>query len=228
MAGVDMTLSRGTDATSQPYGTNSNIRVGCLSMLKEVNYKLLEKFLSTERIGTYLCLADDNRQKTIDLYIENLKQCQIFYAKLHWLEIGLRNAINSQFSQKYGVEWFNNPHIGLNEKDKSQIQKAKNNLEKERKEFSNGNLVAELNFGFWVNLFNKHYDTLWRQCLRKVFTSQTGVLERKQLSKTLHPILKLRNRIAHYEPILDYDLPKIQQDIIDIVRLIEPNITELP
>lgn len=97
-----------------------------------------------------------------------------------------------------------------------------------QKLFTNGNLVAELNFGFWVNIFNLYYDTLWRHCLRQAFTPQTGSLERKQLSKNLHPILKLRNRIAHYEPILDYDLPKMQQDIIDIVRLIEPNITELP
>jgi len=193
-------------------------------MLKNADYKMLENFLSTERLHTYLRLAEGNERKAIDLYVENLRQCQIFYFKLHWLEIGLRNVINRQLSEKYGDQWFNNPRIGLNEKDKLQIQKAKNNLEKERKSLTNGNLISELNFGFWVNIFNLYYDTLWRHCLRQAFTPKTGVLERKQLSKRLHPILKLRNRIAHYEPIVDYDLPKIGQDIIDIVQLIEPNI----
>lgn len=197
-------------------------------MLKEINYELLEKFLSIERVNTYLRLADGNKQKAADLYIENLKQCQFLYAKLHWLEIGLRNAINRQLSQKYGNEWYNNPHIGLFEKEQSQLQKAKESLNRNRKNLTNGNMIAEINFGLWVNLFNSPYENLWRQCLRKAFTPQTGKLERNQLSKNLHPILKLRNRIAHYEPILDYDLPKMQQDIIDIVRLIEPNITKLP
>lgn len=98
-------------------------------MMKEINYELLEKLLSKERVNTYLRLADGNKQKATDLYLENLMQSQIFYAKLHWLKIGLRNAVNRQLSQKYGSEWYNNPNIGLNEKDKSQIQKAKNNLE---------------------------------------------------------------------------------------------------
>ncbi len=194
-------------------------------MLEEINYEALENFLSVDRMATYLRLANSNKEKAIVLYQENLKQCQIFYAQLHWLEIGLRNAINFQLSKKYGDAWFDNANIGLNEKDKSQIQKAKKNLEKEGKSVTNGSLVSAVNFGFWVNLFNLYYDTLWRHCLRQAFKPKTGSLERKQLSKRLHPILKLRNRIAHYEPILDYDLEKMQQDIIDIVHLIEPNIT---
>jgi hypothetical protein len=197
-------------------------------MLKHIDYETLAHILSAERLATYLRMAGGNNQKAADLYIENLKQCQVFYGKLHWLEIGLRNAMNRQLSQKYGIEWFNSPHIGLNEKDISQIQKAKEQLQKEEKPFTNSNVIAQLSFGFWVNLFNFPYDTLWRHCLRKTFAPQTGTLERKRVSGTLHPILKLRNRIAHYEPILGYDLPKMQQDMVDIVRWIEPNITELP
>jgi hypothetical protein len=65
---------------------------------------------------------------------------------------------------------------------------------------------------------------LWRFPLRKVFAGHTAKLERHEISKKLHPILKLRNRIAHYEPILGYDLPKAKKDIADIVHWIEPKI----
>lgn len=97
---------------------------------------------------------------------------------------------------------------------------------KEGKPLTNGSIIAQLSFGFWVNLFNYPYDTLWRHCLRKTFAADK--LERKQISGMLHPLLKLRNRIAHYEPILGYDLAKMQQDMVDIVCWIDPNMTALP
>jgi hypothetical protein len=197
-------------------------------MLKHLHYGTLARFLSEERLATYVRAAAENKEKAADLYIENLNQSRILYGKLHWLEIGLRNAMNRQLSQKYGEKWFDNQHIGLNEKDISQIAKAKEQLAKENKPLSNNNVIAQLSFGFWVNLFNYPYDTLWRHCLRRTFAPHTGTLERKRVSGLLHPLLKLRNRIAHYEPIIGYDLPKMQQDMTSIVRWIEPDITELP
>lgn len=196
-------------------------------MLK-LDYEMLAHFLSVERLTTYVRLAERNTQKAADLYIENLNKCQDFYAKLHWLEVGLRNAMNRELSQKYGVEWFDNPHVGLGLKEQGQIAKAKEHLARDKKPLSNGNMIAELSFGLWVNLFNSPYEKLWRYPLRKAFAGHNGKLERHVISKKLRPILKLRNRIAHYEPILHYDLPEIEHDIVDIVRWIEPNITELP
>jgi hypothetical protein len=198
-------------------------------MLKLLNYDALARFLSTERLATYLRMTANNSQKAADLYIENLKECQKLYEKLHWLEIGLRNAINRELSQKYGHEWFDNPSVGLGLKEQGQIAKAKEHLARDRKPLTNGNMIAELSFGLWVNLFNSPYERLWRFPLRNAFAGNTSTLERHTISGKLHPILKLRNRIAHYEPILGLNnLPQMQQDMVDIVRWIEPNITELP
>lgn len=197
-------------------------------MLGPIDYETLARFLSPERLTTYLREAQEDKQKAIDLYIENLNQCRILYGQLHWLEIGLRNAINRELSHRYGHDWYDNPQTSLNEKDTSQIQKAKAQLAKENKPHTNSNIVAQLSFGFWVNLFNPYYDKLWRHCLRRTFAPQAGPLERKKISGALHPILKLRNRIAHYEPILGYDLTALKQEIVDIVSWIEPNINELP
>jgi hypothetical protein len=196
--------------------------------MRNIPHNILESFLSSDRLGGYLRIAGGNHAKAVELYLENLNQCQIFYTRLHWLEVGLRNAMSKQLSFKYGAEWYDNPHAGLEYIEQQQILKAKDMLEKDSKPINNSNLVAALNFGLWVNLLNSPYENLWRLCLRKAFAGHTATLQRKEIRKLLHPMLKLRNRIAHYEPILGYDLPKAEKDIVDIVRWIEPTIVELP
>jgi len=185
-------------------------------------YRLIERFLSTDRLTTYLHMAGGNHDQAVGLYLNNLHQCQRFYAGLHWLEIGLRNAINKQLSDTYGVEWYNSPVLALANKECEQIEKAKNRLIRENKPITNGSLIAELSFGFWVNLFNAPYDSLWRYGLRKAFAVADQSLQRKQVSSALHPILKLRNRIAHYEPILRLDLESLWLDMDKVIQWIEP------
>jgi hypothetical protein len=129
-----------------------------MSNAMHLSFDLLEHFISPERLNTYVRLANGNKEKAADLYIENLNQCQIFYTTLHWLEIGLRNAMNRELSGKYGLEWFDDPYVSLGEKEKAQIIKAKEHLIRDRKPLTNGNIVAELSFGLWVNLFNFPYE----------------------------------------------------------------------
>src|SRR5476649_2747439 len=107
-------------------------------MLKVMDYETLAHFLSAERLATYLRIGGGDKHKAAELYIENLNQCRILYGKLHWLAIGLRNAINRQLSQKYGSAWFDNPLMGLGEKEQTQIQKAKEHLTRDKKSLTNG------------------------------------------------------------------------------------------
>ena len=77
--------------------------------MPHIRFTLLEDFLSAARLSTYLRLAQGNKEEAADLYIENLNQCQIYHTRLHWLEIGLRNAVNRQLSNRYGEDWYNSP-----------------------------------------------------------------------------------------------------------------------
>lgn len=195
--------------------------------MSHIDFTLLEGFVSTERLGTYLRLAGNDREKAANLYLENLNQCQVFHTRLHWLEIGLRNAMNRQLSTRFGRQWYDNASVRLGTIEQQQIQKAKDTLVRDRKPLNNPDIVAAMNFGLWVNLFNKPYENLWRICLRKAFPNCPTTLTRKQFREKLHPILRLRNRIAHYEPILYHDLAQAKQDIVDIIRWIEPNMPDL-
>jgi len=202
--------------------------MGVCQAMQHIKFDILENFLSPERLSTYLRLADGNKEKATDLYMENLNQCQVFHTRLHWLEIGVRNAMNRELSKTFGKAWHDNPKVILGDIERNQIAKAKENLAKDNKPIHNPDIIAALNFGLWVNLYNKPYEELWRKCLFRAFAHNPAQLTRKQIREKLHPILRLRNRIAHYEPILGYSLPKMKQDIIDIVQWIEPSITEFP
>jgi hypothetical protein len=63
-----------------------------------------------------------------------------------------------------------------------------------------GKIVAELPLGFWVNMTGNHYDDLWRQSLYKAFPIAS--VRRQIIHWRLDTIRRLRNRIAHHEPIL--------------------------
>ena len=196
--------------------------------MQKIQRDIIEKFLSAERLNKYTIVADGNHERAVDLYLENLNKCQNLYIKLHWLEVGLRNTINRQFLITYGSNWFDNPKISFEEIELQKIRKTKEILNKERKIPNNSNMVSTLSFGFWVNLFNSPYEKLWRICLHRAFIYDGTPFDRKELRKKLHPILKLRNRIAHYEPIIiNHDLPKLEQYINDIIYWIEPNMKGL-
>lgn len=77
-----------------------------MSNVAPPSYDLLEHFLSAERLNTYLRMAGGDKTKAAGLYLENLRQCQRFYAGLHWLEVGLRNAINRELTICHGATWY--------------------------------------------------------------------------------------------------------------------------
>ncbi len=185
-----------------------------LSCIK-INYKMYEKletYLSRERLNKYLELADGNKEKAIKLYELNIIFSHSFYVILQFIEIGLRNKINKSLIKCFGDEWYLNNELlfGENkEKGISTIEKINKTIEKikerkiEKKKESiitNGDIVSWLDFGFWTNIFCGNYaNTIWSQCLKYEFKE----FKRKELHSKLNKIRILRNRIFHYEPIIN-------------------------
>ena len=65
--------------------------------------------------------------------------------------------------------------------------------------------------------------TLWRPALRRAFPHRSP-LTRKQAHRPLNGLRKLRNRIAHHEPILARDLLGDHQRILDVTGWISPGV----
>lgn len=83
-----------------------------------------------------------------------------------------------------------------------------------------GKVIAELPFGFWRYLSVKRHDQrLWIPYLHKAF--RPGVARRDEPIKRLH---RLRNRVAHHEPLLNIDLLARCDDVLTLAGLILPEL----
>ena len=94
------------------------------------------------------------------------------------------------------------------------------------KEPTPGRIVAALTFSFWTAMFGKDYETLWQTTLHRIGRPDGKGLKRKDFSGPLAPIRTLRNRIAHHEPIITWDLPKHHGRIIELTGWLSPSAAE--
>lgn len=190
--------------------------------------------LSVARIGTYEVaagiidpatgLADPSSIKALELYSWNALVSGAFLMPLHICEVVIRNAVADALEAKYGTMWPwsssfelslpNNP-VGFN--PRKDLQRARQGVG------TTGKVIPELTFAFWQKLFTARYDgRLWNAYLPIVLPNiGAGVAlnvarARQQVYDDLEHIRRLRNRIAHHEPIIARDL---QADFQRIYKL---------
>lgn len=72
-------------------------------------------------------------------------------------------------------------------------------------------------------MFSPVYEDLWQTALHRIASRETGKgLRRKDLATPLTQIRVLRNRVAHHEPILHWNLPKHHKAIFQVTRWLSP------
>lgn len=184
------------------------------------NLSELERTLSTDRLRPYQVSVDGSIELAIRLYEQNTLLAESLYGILQGLEISLRNTIHGQLASDFGgAEWYD--VLKLEPEQVAMLRKAKDGLSKEGKPLDSGRIVAELSFGFWTGLTGPKYDALWRDHLVKIFPRRP--VQRVEVQTRLNSIRKLRNRIAHHEPILfSGRLQKYVNQIFDTISWISP------
>jgi hypothetical protein len=169
--------------------------------------------LSVDRFATYLQWAGNDSALAERLYSYNVQLSADFYSSLHMLEIALRNSTDSSLINAYGRDWLDNSKILTESYQHQCVQEARKSLIKENREGSHSQMVAELNFGFWSSLYGKKSHHLWGK-LRPIFNTQG--LQRTLIAQKLRDLRRLRNRIAHYEPILAQPIVHLHEDILKL------------
>lgn len=192
--------------------------------------------LSAARIGTYEVAAgivdavtglpDPNSTKALELYAWNALVSGALLMPLHICEVVVRNAVSEALEAKYGAMWpwsssfelsLPNPPIGYNpRRDLQSARKGK---------ATTGKIIPELKFVFWQKLFTSRYDKrLWDSYLPTVLpnigagAALTVAQARQRVYDDLEQIRKLRNRIAHHEPIIARNLQGDFQRIDELVQ----------
>ena len=173
----------------------------------------LETALSRERLQKYDDWANGDRAMALQLYGLNLAVSEAFYTTLHMLEVTLRNSVHTRMSRLYGPQWFMNPDIIQDEKQRGNIASA---LQKLGPGATPSRVVAEVTFGFWTGMFDRKNNALWGRSLRPIFEADVP-LQRKTVSRPLFDIRSLRNRIAHHESIIQLDLPLLHLELCQLL-----------
>lgn len=166
----------------------------------------MERFIeviSQKRADAYRLSKDENDIAILERYINNIKVSEAFYPLLDFFEISLRNRINNVFVEDFGDDWLLDNDFFDNETQNA-VQEVVDRLIKKRKSAINYRLVAELNFGFWSNLFNNKYHVIWQQEKRmgRVFVNDRYDI--KTVNRELEILRKFRNRVFHFETIYNH------------------------
>jgi len=179
----------------------------------------LERTLSLDRLRNYRLVAAGNPEMAIRLYLWNVALSQSMYAPLQCFEVALRNAIVEVLENPYGINWYEN--IQWQQRETDIIEEAKDYLREFGVAVGPSAMIGALNLGFWVGLLDRHYENdLWRPHLRRAFPNAPNPLRRKDVYSIVHRLRKLRNRIAHHEPIFSRQLSDDHELILQFVSWI--------
>jgi len=165
-----------------------------------MNSNLIKMFINQKRLDSYRDVVE---------YEQNLVFSKKAYIPLSILEIALRNSIDSFLSEKISNEWYKEENF-LTKDSQKKVDDVIALLERRKENSSKDKIIAELSFGFWVNLFKAPYaNNLRVNDLKKIFPNlppkQVKLINREFLYRKLNHIREFRNRIFHYEKVLNKD-----------------------
>ena len=146
-------------------------------------------------------------------------------APLHICEVVLRNAVSDAITAVYGPDWPWSPGFETSLPSPApRTYSAKKDLLSNRGGAYNttGKVIPELKFMFWQSMFTRRFDSrLWIPHLRAVMPNldsmQTVEQLRGMIYMELEQLRRLRNRIAHHEPIFARNLADDFQKIYDLI-----------
>lgn len=171
--------------------------------------------ISIDRLSSYKYDDNDSIDLILSRYIYNVQISESFYPVIAALEVALRNRLYNAVAILKGENWLleeiNNQNI-LSENERNILLEAYKKLKRKHNTPSTGAIIAELTFGFWVNLCKKSYkNSLWdkQDFFSNVFPDFDNYFNSPNWDKTkvmfpeLKEILRLRNRIFHHEIIIN-------------------------
>lgn len=180
--------------------------------------------LSKPRFSTYLEACDGDEELAFALYQWNLEVSTAFMVPLHVFEVTLRNAVVECLESVHRQDWPWQEGLLRSLKNPARRYSARRDLdENARAHESAGKIVADLKFVFWEKMLTASYDTImWQPYFRKLFPYAPKDRDVIDLRTDIHDItreirIRLRNRIAHHEPIYGRDLVVDYQNILRVI-----------
>jgi hypothetical protein len=173
--------------------------------INNMRYSEFQNAISAPRIQRYLTASANDNRKTMRLYRANIRLSQEMFAVLSIFEVVFRNAIDKQYTGASGNNWLvtaSNPGGYLTahgcNKSLASVQAVINKL---GTAYTHDKAIAELGFGFWRYQFAAKEFAAGGSVLHTIFPGRPFGTNHTDIFKRLTAINKIRNRIAHHEPI---------------------------
>ena len=199
--------------------------------------------LSQPRLAPYVAAAGGNIKDGLRLYQWNIDLSGAVYEALHVFEVVLRNAMDTQLSawnatqtnaatgQVHSSDWLMDPAHLLVRLAGSDITKADGRARTALRTGKPGgrvpghpDVLAQLTFGTWRFLLpskDPGRQLLWTQALVLSFPGLT--ITPAALVRRIDGIYRLRNRVAHLEPLLRSGLVHNELTAMrDVLQAINP------
>lgn len=189
-----------------------------------------------DRLSPYLAATHGDGARAVELYQWNVELSGAVYECLHIFEVVLRNAMDRQLciwnatqsNRQTGIqlssEWLLDPAPLLRRLVRSaELAKAHSRassaIRGKGRTVCHGDLLAQLSFGTWRFLLpdsdpGRQY--LWRASLSRAFPHLARTS--RDLVDSVDGIYRLRNRVAHLEPLLR--VPAVRQQIANMHRVL--------
>lgn len=174
----------------------------------------IKKTLSAARMGTYenaVALVQGGID-ALDLYMWNAQISGALMVPLHIVEVSTRNAVDEALTAEYGSTWPWDPAFeGSLPSPRTGYKPRDDLLRARRDQPSTAKVIPELHFVFWQKMFTRRFDArIWSKQLSATFPtapSDSSMHDvRRELHDALDQVRRMRNRIAHHEPIFSRNL----------------------
>ncbi|MBR7018232.1 MAG: Abi family protein [Prevotella sp.] len=147
-----------------------------------MRYSEFEELFSAKRMQKYLAACNNDTRRAMTLYRYNLRLSQEMFTIISCFEVVLRNRIDKEMVSQRGNDWLREDN------------------------YSHSKLLSEMEFGVWKYMFSNAAYALMGQRLLRIFPNKPTSSRQHRYDNTyvfqeLDYINKLRNRIAHHEPI---------------------------
>jgi hypothetical protein len=189
----------------------------------------LRDLLSIGRFGRYVAAAG-SPEEAIRLYDWNTYISGAMYEALGMFEIVLRNAMDRQLRTYHRIvlagdeRWTTDSRMPWRStRISEQLHQAREYAtEGGRVPEIHGKVIAELTLGFWRYLLTARYQAiLWAPALRHAFP-HLKAQNRETIYHAVDRLHRLRNRIAHHEPVHSVDLANHHQELLKAASWIAP------
>ncbi|HZX04383.1 hypothetical protein [Kribbella sp.] len=185
-----------------------------------VHHAVVAAKISGPRLSPYLTAMEGNVRRALSLYQWNVELSGSVYECLHRFEVILRNALDEQLrswnalqrdretGRTHSADWLLDPARLLGRLAGDDIRKAgrraQTALRGAGRPPGHPDVLAQLSFGTWRFLLPDNdpgRQHLWNKALAAAFPRLSGAPS--DLVDHVDHIYKLRNRVAHLEPLLN-------------------------